>query len=323
MLAMNLRLALALIIASAGLAATPIASADEGGVSFWLPGQFGSFASVPGAPGWSLGAVYFHSSADAGGDRSFPRGGRVTAGVDANADLLFLAPSYTFAEPVLGGQAAVAVTGVFGRVKVGIDATLIGPNGGTLSGSEVDSLTAGGDLYGLGSIKWAKGVHNYMAYTMVGVPVGAYQPNRLANIGSGHAAIDVGGGYTYFDKKNEFSAALGFTYNFENSDTDYRNGVDAHLDWAASRFVSEQAHVGVAGYFYEQVTGDSGDGATLGGFKSRVAGIGPQLGHFYQVGQQLWYLNLKGFYEFSARNRPEGWNVWMTLAIPLSTPRKL
>ncbi len=71
-----------------------------------------------------------------------------------------------------------------------------------------------------------------------------------------------------------------------------------------------------------RLTGDSGDGASLGDFKSRVAGIGPQLGHFYPVGQQLWYLNLKGFYEFSARNRPEGWNVWVALAIPLSAPQK-
>jgi hypothetical protein len=32
-----------------------VARADEGGVSFWLPGQFGSLAAVPVAPGWSLG----------------------------------------------------------------------------------------------------------------------------------------------------------------------------------------------------------------------------------------------------------------------------
>lgn len=38
------------------------ANADEGGVSFWLPGQYGSFAAVPGEPGWSIGTVYYYTS---------------------------------------------------------------------------------------------------------------------------------------------------------------------------------------------------------------------------------------------------------------------
>ena len=27
------------------------------------------------------------------------------------------------------------------------------------------------------------------------------------------------------------------------------------------------------------------------------------------------YLNLKGYKEFAAQNRPEGWNAWLTFAI--------
>lgn len=34
------------------------ASADEFGVSFWLPGLYGSFAAVPGKPGWSFASIY-------------------------------------------------------------------------------------------------------------------------------------------------------------------------------------------------------------------------------------------------------------------------
>jgi hypothetical protein len=26
------------------------------------------------------------------------------------------------------------------------------------------------------------------------------------------------------------------------------------------------------------------------------------------------YLNLKGYWEFAAENRPKGWNAWLTLA---------
>ena len=86
------------------------------------------------------------------------------------------------------------------------------------------------------------------------------RPDRLANIGIGHGAIDGGGGYTYFNPETgpEASAVLGFTYNFENPDTDYQNGVDMHIDWGASQFLNEQFFVGAVGYYYQQLTGDSG-----------------------------------------------------------------
>jgi hypothetical protein len=48
--------------AVAALLAFPaqMAHADEGGVSFWLPGFFGSLAAVPAqAPGWSITTIYF------------------------------------------------------------------------------------------------------------------------------------------------------------------------------------------------------------------------------------------------------------------------
>ena len=57
------------IISIAFSAAIPqTAVADEGGVSFWLPGQFGSLAAVPQQPGWSFADVYYHTSVNAGGD---------------------------------------------------------------------------------------------------------------------------------------------------------------------------------------------------------------------------------------------------------------
>jgi hypothetical protein len=311
----NFKYAAAVLLAAASTASL----ADEGGVSFWLPGQFGSFAAVPGDPGWSLPLVYYHASTDAGASRSFPQGGQVRAGLDVRADLLLAVPTYVFAEPVLGGQASVSVAGLYGRAKVGVDATLTGPGGGTLTGSQSDSLVSIGDLYPAAYLRFNQGVHNTMAYVMAGVPVGSYDVDRLANLGTNHWSLDAGGGYTYLDTKSgrEFSATLGFTYNFENSDTHYKNGTSGHLDWAASQFLSEQLHVGVAGYFYQQLGGDSGAGATLGDFKSRVYAAGPQLGYFFPVGGQKWYLNVKGYFEFNARNRPEGWNTWVTIAIPL------
>ena len=81
-----------------------------------------------------------------------------------------------------------------------------------------------------------------MTYVQGNIPVGDYDPNRLANIGLGHVAIDSGGGYTYFNPAtgHEFSAVAGFTYNFKNPDLQYRNGIDFHIDWGASQFLSKQ-----------------------------------------------------------------------------------
>ncbi len=88
----------------------------------------------------------------------------------------------------------------------------------------------------------------------------------------------------------------------------------------ASKFISKQVLVGLVGYVYQQVTGDSGSGATLGDFKSGVVGIGPQVGFLFPVGDMQGYLNLKGYAEFAAEHRPEGWNVWLTFAVSPTAP---
>jgi hypothetical protein len=79
--------------------------------------------------------------------------------------------------------------------------------------------------------------------------------------------------------------------------------------------------VGVVGYTYQQVTADSGALPILGDFKSRVSAIGPQIGYLFPVGDMQGYLNLKGYKEFDAANRPEGYNVWLTFVIsPAAIP---
>ena len=93
------------------------------------------------------------------------------------------------------------------------------------------------------------------------------------------------------------------------------------MDWGASHFVSKQVHIGLVGYAYQQITGDSGLGATLGDFKSRVLGIGPQIGFLFPVGDKQGYLNLKGYKEFDAEHRADGYNVWLTFAVSPAPPK--
>lgn len=302
------------------------AAADENGLSFWLPGLYGSFAALPGEPGWSFATIYYHTDVGSGASDAFPRGGkgRVDVGLGGRGDVVAFGPTYTFAEPLWGGQAAVSLLGLGARNFASVDATLTGPRGNTISGSRSEAVTAFGDILPQATLKWNQGVNNYMAYVTGDIPVGSYNADRLSNVGLGHGAIDAGVGYTYLDPGTgrEFSIVGGLTYNFENPDTDYQNGVDAHIDWAASQFLNEHLHVGVVGYFFSQLTGDSGAGAVLGDFKSQVAGIGPQIGYKFDVNDKVaGYVNLKGYWEFAARNRPEGWNVWLTVAFSPAPPK--
>ena len=208
------------------------ASADEAGVSFWLQGQFGSFAAVPSNPGWSFESAFYHATASADASRSFARGGGIQTGMKSPSDFVMVTPTYVFATPVLGGQAAVGMTTLYGRNTTSVSATLTGPGGASLSGSTSDYVIGFGDLYPAASLKWNRDVHNFMVYATTAIPVGVYDPTRLAAMGSGHWAADAGAGYTYLNEQVgfEWSAIVGFTYNFINPYTQYRSGVDVHLD---------------------------------------------------------------------------------------------
>jgi hypothetical protein len=324
---------------------SPCALADEGGVSFWVPGFFGTLAAAPQQPGWSVANIYYHTSVSAGGNvalaREFQVGqvptnitatARLNANLNATGDLGIVIPSYVFATPVLGGQAAVALVTSYGVVSTSLAGqlagSLTGPGGGSIPFMRSDSLNSTvwgfGDLIPQFSLRWNAGANNFMTYVTGDIPVGAYQSTRLSNIGIGHGAIDAGAGYTYFNPANghELSGVLGFTYNFLNRATQYQNGVDLHFDWSASQFLTKQVQVGLVGYAYKDIGCDSGSGDHVGCFRSQVLGVGPQFGYVFPLSQGLQgYINLKAYAEFAGSDRATGWNTWLTFVIsPAAAP---
>jgi hypothetical protein len=337
-------------LAAASVLFSQAARADEGGVSLWLPGFFGSLAASPQQPGWSLTSIYYHTSVSAGADVAKAREitigqipvnltANVSANLDARADLALALPTYTFATPVLGGQLTVGAIGIYGRTDTSLAGSVTGVLAtplGTLPFSRFDSISDSvsgfGDVFPLATLRWNNGVHNVMTYVMGDVPVGAYDSTRLSNIGIGHAGIDAGAGYTYLNPQtgHEFSGVLGFTYNFTNQSTQYQNGVDMHFDWGASQFLTKQLQVGLVGYVYRELGCDSGSGDRVGCFQSQVVGIGPQVGFIIPLTTATQgYLNIKGYKEFAAQNRPDGWNTWVTFVIspaeqaPSAPPRRI
>ena len=132
------------------------ALADEGGVSFWVPGFFGSLAATPLQPGFSFAAsITTHQWTLAVTLSSRGRSRAATlrqnlralnAKLKADADLGMAIPSYTFAEKVFGGQATLLAIVPFGHNRANVDATLtgnlgLGGPGFAISGGREDQVT--------------------------------------------------------------------------------------------------------------------------------------------------------------------------------------
>jgi hypothetical protein len=114
-------------------------SADESGASFWSPGTFANLAAVPGEPGWSFSATYFHATLMGGSNvataDTLPRFPRTTltiqldADIKTNVDLAILTPAYTFATPVLGGRLGFNLFIPVGTARTQIDQLVTGALG--------------------------------------------------------------------------------------------------------------------------------------------------------------------------------------------------
>jgi hypothetical protein len=284
-----LRPYLALLSIIAVVCSTNISSADEGGVAFWLPGLYGSLSAAPLVPGWAIGIVDIYTSVSASGNTAAAReitinGFKAPVNVNLNLNLkalpnlILVDPTYVFSTPVFGGQLAVGLAGATGRSIAALSGTLtVSVPGATATrqGAIEDARDGFSDLYPDVSLRWHNGVNNWMVYATGDIPVGTYNSARLANFGIGHGAADAGFGYTYLDEKTgrEFSAVTGFTYNFVNPSTGYQNGINWHLDWGASQFLTKTLHVGAVGYVYNQLTSDHGCSPSLCPFLSRSVGI--------------------------------------------------
>src|SRR4030095_16763385 len=104
--------------------------ADEGGVSFWFPGSYGSLAATPQTPGWSFLALYYHATVTAGGNVGGAR--QITIGnlkptvnlnsnvdLKSNVDFVLLNPNYTFPTRVRRHPRGHE-TGHDGQIRLGV-----------------------------------------------------------------------------------------------------------------------------------------------------------------------------------------------------------
>ena len=201
-----------LFVAVALASAAPVSHADENGISFWVPGFFGSLAATPQQPGWSLVAMNYYTNVSASGDAALSReislgqfnpalNASINANVRAHADIGFFAPTYVFATPFLGGQASATLLMAYGQNSTGVNGTLsgaLGPIPFTRTVSLDQTTTGVGDLVPQFAVRWNAGVNNYMAYLTGDIPVGDYSSNNLANTSASGTAPSMAASATRF-----------------------------------------------------------------------------------------------------------------------------
>lgn len=299
-----------------GLASGGAAFAAEGAAGFYLLGSKGPFAGVLPAPGTYINndLYYYTGSASAGRDLSF--GSEIIADVEATAWIDVLTGMWVLPDEVLGGNLALTVSLPFGSKAIDARAAL---DGGGLGASLDDDIFTMGDPVLGATLGWHDGNLHWTTGAMLNVPIGDYHEGDIANVAFNRWGLDLNGALTWFDPASgwEVSGAAGFTFNGENPETDYNTGTEFHFEGAVTKTFSPSFSAGLVGYYYEQVTGDSGDGANLGDFKGQVSALGATFGYNFQMGNTPVSMRVKVFEEFDARNRLEGTAAYVTFTVPV------
>jgi hypothetical protein len=298
--------ALAVLIGFAVLCASaPSATfAAEGAASHYLPGAGGDiFLALTPEPGFQAANTFWYQT----GDTSVaPIDGLVSLDMDLDLFLNIASLTYTFEEAVLAGRYTIGVAIPFGYAN--LDGTLIGPFGGRFGFSD-DSFDLSDIAFIPLQMNWSAGRWSFKLMESIVAPTGGYSSSSddLANLGRNYWSFDTVGAVTWFNPESgtEVSVAPGVMANTENTDTDYRTGTEFHLDFVVNQFLSPAFALGVRGYYYNQLSGDSGSGAVLGDFKSESFGIGPGFIWIPGFGGGRLTVLGKWMHDFSADNRFE------------------
>ena len=167
------------------------------------------------------------------------------------------------------------------------------------------------------SLYWNFGNFHFNAYETIIVSIGSYDKDRDVNAGLNYWSFDTTLAATYLhpEKGHEISVVLGYIYNTENGDTDYQTGQEFHVDYMLNQFLSETFAIGLHGFYYKQINGDSASGALLGDFKGEAAGIGPAVMWATKIKNVDLVINAKWLHEFHAENRLEGDHLFLNFTL--------
>lgn len=274
------------------------AYAAEGGTSSYLKGYKDFLSGVlPTDPGLYLrnDVIYYNGAIDVA-----LIGGRVKLNVTQWSVSNVISPTIVTPLNILGGTYAFG--GIVPVTKLNIDAGVDTARGSVSSSDSTFNLD---DVY-LNPIilGWSAGNFHWMALVSIAMPAGAYNKKYLANTGLNYWSVQPQFSITYLDLKTglDVSASFAYVINSENPATKYLTGNIFHLDWAVGKQFSPAWKLGLVGYLMDQVTGDSGAGATLGPDKASVWALGPAATYSFAINGAPFTLLAKWTHEIAASN---------------------
>ncbi len=284
------------------------AAASEYGRSTYVPGMVGDFAIavLPDSPGFYLRSDL---SAYSGSNTYEELEGALK--VDAELDVQVLIPRLTWVSgwEWLGARYGAALALPLAQVTSDARVELHSP------GQAASTLTLSAKQLSIsdfyltpGIFEWKLGAWDVMWLETLCIPSGAYDSNAGVNASRNYFALNSSLATTWRhpDGGPELDLRASYLVNAENPATHYRTGNELAIDAIAAWRLDTRWSLGVAGYAYQQLTGDSGSGAVFGDFKGQAWGAGPLLRYIETVGERRIAWQAKWIHDFEVTRRYQG-----------------
>ena len=288
---------------------------EEGGSGHYMPGSMSSFMdAVPATPSFiaRLNILNYQGKYS----HSLPFSGIDAAGVKVDSQALGLTMVYR-PHFDIGKNWSYAFGGTIPYVNMRVSAEVQTPDSTT---TEQRTETASG----LGDIMIMPLMLNQMISSSFNVnyrvsiyaPTGEYEVSKLANVGKNFWTIEPTIAGVYLGKESGIEASFfaGIDFNSENKVTQYKSGSQGHIEGTLAQHFplwKGLAGIGATGFYYHQLTGDSGEGATYGDFKAQSLGAGPVISYVHNVGKTELLAELKWLHEFETKRRVKGDTIFL------------
>ena len=319
--------ALLLLTLSLSLAPGSPAWAAEYGTGVYILGYQSSLAGYQPAPGLYLRNDFYVYQGNA---RILPFSGRIEVDLRSRFITDIVGATYVTPLELLGAHYA------FGLIWSSVSSNFLK---GTLTfdtrhpwltsflnrrfgGSEEGSYTGVSDLLVTPiNLGWHLGQFHIMAFGNFYAPVGSYNASRRLNTGLGRWAVEPNVAVTWLRPETKYpqevSLSMGWTVNFEDPATQYRTGNEFHLEYYLGQHLPQGFALGLAGYIYNQMTADTGPGATLGAFHGQTITLGPCLSYNGKLGDQAIGVSARYYNELKVINRFDGQAFFFTVSLGL------